>query len=285
MWQSEILELGDGTVLVECGPMRMFVEASVWGTRRPDLSKVAAEAAIGFLEEAARARPLLAVPALKLEDPGMGTLPSSMWKAARLIGDGDLTPMAAVAGTIANAVADFLQNLGADRVIVNNGGDVAFRLRNGESLSIGIRPNITSGEVSHRLRVTPDMRIGGAATSGLGGRSFTRGVASAVTVFASSCASADAAATAVANATYIPSAAVLRLPAESVDPATDLKGLDVTGFVGELTQSEIRTALDQGLAKAEALVERNIIHSACIFVKGILGITEKIRSLLEVLHP
>lgn len=283
MWRSEILELGDGTVLVECGPMRMFVEASIRGARRPDLSREAAGAAIGFLEDVARSGRCLKAPALDLEEPLVGTLPRIMWKAARLIGDNDLTPMAAVAGTIADATADFLVGLGADRAVVNNGGDVALRLLAEESLYLGIRPDVAGGDVSHRIRVSGGMGIGGAATSGLGGRSFTRGVASAVTVFASSCAQADAAATAVANATYIPSKAVLRVPAESVDPATDLRGRDVTAFVGELTASEIEIALGQGLAKAEALAERNIIHSACIFVKGILGTTRRIHGLLEAL--
>ncbi len=283
MWQSEILELGDGALLVECGPMRMFLEASLRGERRPDLSRDAARVAIGFLAEVALARKSLDSPAQDLEEPSMGGLPRIMWTSARLIGDGDLTPMAAVAGAIADAVADYLQGLGADRVVVNNGGDVALRLQGEESLHIGIRPDIGSGDVSHRLRVTAGMRVGGVATSGLGGRSFTRGTASAVTVLASRCVLADAAATAIANATYVPSEAVERYPADSVDPETDLKGIEVTGFVGELTESEIQTALGQGLDMAEALVERNIIQAACIFVKEHPVATGRFLSLLETL--
>lgn len=281
MWQSEILELGDGTILVECGPMRMFIEASVRRVRRPELAGEAARAAIGFLEEIAHARRFLQAPALDIEEPQTGTLPHLMWKAAYLIGESDLTPMAAVAGTIADATADFLKNLGADRVVVNNGGDVALRLQDPESLYVGIRPDIARGDVANRLHVTADMGIGGIATSGLGGRSFTRGIASAVTVLAPSCAWADAAATAIANATYVPSKAVVRYPAESRDPATDLKGIDVTGSVGELTEAEIQSAVRQGLAKSEALAERNIIHSASIFVKGIPGATKRFPRLLR----
>ena len=213
----------------------------------------------------------------------MGGLPRVMWTSARLIGDSDLTPMAAVAGAIADATADYLQDLGADRVVVNNGGDVALRLHGEESLYIGIRPDIGSGEVSHRLRVTAGMGVGGVATSGLGGRSFTRGTASAVTVLASRCVLADAAATAICNATYVPSEAVERYPADSVDPETDLKGIEVTGFVGELTESEIQTALRQGLEKAESLAQRNVIQAACIFVKENPVATGRFLSLLETL--
>lgn len=284
MWQSEILELGDGGVLVECGPMRMFIEASLRGNRRPDLSRQAARAAIGFLEEVARAKRFLYAPARNLEEPSMGGLPRIMWTAARLIDDNDLTPMAAVAGAIADATADFLQDLGADRVVVNNGGDVALRLQGEESLYIGIRPDIGSGKVSHRLHVTASMRVGGAATSGLGGRSFTRGTASAVTVLASRCVLADAAATAIANATYVPAKSVERYLADSMDPETDLKGMEVTGSVGELTDHEIQTALRQGLEKAESLAQRNIIQAACIFVKEKPVATGRFLSLLETLE-
>ena len=65
-----------------------------------------------------------------------------MWTAAKRIGDGDLTPMAAVAGTIAAATADFLEHLGMTRVVVNNGGDLALRLKGEEKLYIGIRPRV-----------------------------------------------------------------------------------------------------------------------------------------------
>ena len=110
--------------------------------------------------------------------------------------------MAAVAGTIADATADFLAESGLTRVIVNNGGDVAVRLAEGEKVSVGIRPDVNRPRVSHRLLLAPEMDIGGVCTSGLGGRSFTRGIASAATVFANRAAIADAAATAVANATF-----------------------------------------------------------------------------------
>ncbi len=202
MWESQILTLDDQVVMVECGPMRMFIDGSFEGARQPDLCQRAGAAAIGFLEQIAKYRDSVMMPAAGLTEPSEGLLVHTMWAAASIIGDDDLTPMAAVAGTIADATADLLAESGLTRVIVNNGGDVAVRLAKGEKVSVGIRPDVNRPRISHRLFLAPEMDIGGVCTSGLGGRSFTRGIASAATVFANRAAIADAAATAVANATF-----------------------------------------------------------------------------------
>jgi uncharacterized protein len=283
-WESQILTLGDDTVLVECGPMRMFLEGLLRGIPRPDLCQEAALRAIGFLDEVAADMHLLQAPAVLGAEPAAGSLAHVMWAAARLVGDADLTPMAAVAGTIADAAADFLEQAGLTRIIVNNGGDLALRLEPGEKLSVGIRPDVDRGEISHRVVVTADMGVRGICTSGFGGRSFTRGVASAATVFASCAAVADAAASAVANATYVSSPEVVRTPADQIDPNTDLKGVDVTKHVGTLSERETETALSQGIDRAEDLVRRGVILGACIVVKGRLRSTSAISGLIERLE-
>lgn len=266
-WEGEIFTLGDGSVLVECGPMRMFIEASKDGNPRPEECREAAQAAMGFLEQIARDRSYLLRPALDSEEPKVGSLAHIMWQAARLVGDPDLTPMATVAGTIADATADLLADRGMTRVVVNNGGDLAIRLKRGESVSVGIRPDVRQSGISHRVVLTAEMRIGGVATSGLGGRSLTRGISSAATTFARDAARADAVATALGNATYVADPSVTRVPAESVDPATDLRGLDVTISVGDLSDEVIDRALDQALLRAEQLVGLDVISGACIYVK------------------
>ena len=282
-WEGEIFELGDGSVLVECGPMRMFIEASKDGDPRPDMCRQAAHAAMGFLEQVAQDRPCLQRPAANSEQPRAGSLAHVMWQAVRLVGDSDLTPMAAVAGTLADATADFLDERGMTRVVVNNGGDLAIRLKRGERISIGIRPDVRRSEVSHRIVLTEEMRIGGVATSGLGGRSLTRGISSAATTFARDAARADAAATALGNATYVPNAFVTRASAESLDPDTDLKGLDVTISVGELSDEVIERALDQGLLRAEQLVGLDVISGAVIYVKDRMISTAGFAKYIEVL--
>ncbi len=283
MWQSRILTLGDDTVLVECGPMRMFIDGSQAGIRAPVLCEEAARRAIGFLGDIARDKPLLQQPAVGTQTRGLGRLALVMTEAACLVGDPDLTPMAAVAGTIADATADFLQNEGLGRVIVNNGGDVALRLEPGETVAIGIRMDVTRETVSYRMRATAEDRIRGVCTSGLGGRSFSLGVASAATVCAPRASLADAAATAVANATYVESPAVRRRLADSIDPATDLRGVLVTTSVGQLTDSEVKLALSQGIARAEKLVMRGVISGACVCVQGRMRTTAGLSRVLEPL--
>ncbi|MFH1117183.1 MAG: hypothetical protein V1792_24965 [Pseudomonadota bacterium] len=282
-WQSEILLLGDGTVLVECGPMRMFMEASQGGIPRPDACRAAAGKAIGFLEEAALVKDSLSVPWVSCMEPDPGTPAHTMWHAVRRIGDADLTPMAAVAGTIAGATADFLAGLGMTRVLVNNGGDLALRLERDERVFVGIRPDVQGTALSHRVLITPETGIRGVATSGFGGRSFTRGTASAAVVLSADAAWADAAATAVGNATYVETRAVQRMRADLQYPDTDLKGVEVTVSVGELSEAVIKTALGQGIEKAEELVERDVIWGACIFVKGRMMSTGRLLNRLEPL--
>jgi ApbE superfamily uncharacterized protein (UPF0280 family) len=278
---DRILLLGDDTVLVEYGPMRMFIDASLDGVRRPDVCAAAADKAIGFLKEIAAHKGAIQSPHRAIAEPPEHLLTHVMWKAVSLVGDDDLTPMAAVAGTIADAVADFLEGRGLTKIVVNNGGDVAIRLRKRETATVGIRPDVNSDELTHRIVIDSEMAIGGVCTSGLGGRSFTRGIASAATVFANRAAIADAAASSVANATYIECPAVIRVPADSIDPNTDLKGVDITAEAGKLTSAEIDKGIQQGIRKAEELVSRQVIAGACVAVKGRMDCTRALSSIVE----
>jgi ApbE superfamily uncharacterized protein (UPF0280 family) len=283
VWESRILTLDDQVVLVECGPMRMFIDGSYEGVRQPEVCRSGGETAIGFLEQIANHWDALKMPAISYSAAPEGLLAHTMWLAAFEIGDSDLTPMAAVAGTIADATADFLAEGGLTRVIVNNGGDIAVRMTRGETVSVGIRPDVNRPRVSHRLLLRYEEGVGGICTSGLGGRSFTRGVASAATVFANRAAIADAAATSIANATFIKTAEVSRQFADKIDPDTDLKGIEVTTSVGSLSEDEIDTALEQGIARTEELMGRGLIKGACVAVKSRMRCTKNISALLEPL--
>jgi len=261
--------------------MRMFIEGSIHGDPQPEVCTRAANEAIGFLEEIAQHMNEVKNPARMLAEPPRHLLIHSMWSAVTAVGDPDLTPMAAVAGTIADAAADFLAGQGLTRVVVNNGGDVALRLVAGETVTVGIRPDLSAEQVTHRAVITSEKDIGGVCTSGLGGRSFTRGVAPAATVFSNRASIADAAATAVANATYIPSPAVQRRVADSIYPGTDLKGVEITVSVGHLTEEEVFTALAQGVNRAEDLVKRTLIAGACITVQGKMQCTKATADLVQ----
>ena len=279
--EDHIFLLGDNTVLVDYGPMRMFIDGYIRGLRQPDICIKAAGKALEFLKEIAERKHLVQSLFHTVDEPPRDSLTNVMWRAVSLIGDMDLTPMAAVAGTIADAVVDFLEAQGLTKIIVNNGGDLAVRLKGEETLSVGIRPDIEKNTLSHKIVIAPEMQIGGICTSGLGGRSFTRGIASAATVFAGRAAVADAAATSIANATYMQSPAVSRVPADSLDPNTDLNGIDVTVRVDDLSAEEVETSLQQGIRKSEELAGLGIISGACVAVKGTMRCTGRISPLLE----
>ena len=177
-----------------------------------------------------------------------------------------VTPMAAVAGAVAEEVLEAVTREGRlARAYVNDGGDIALHLGPGETFSIGMvdrpdRPNLfgraTIGAADH---------VRGVATSGWRGRSFSLGVADAVTVLAGSAALADAAATLIANAVDIPGhPAVKRAPARDLDPQSDLGDRRVTVAVGSLMPQEIDRALAAGAAEAELWQGLGLIEAAAL---------------------
>jgi hypothetical protein len=151
------------------------------------------------------------------------------------------------------------------RAYVNNGGDIALHLGPGETFSIGMvdrpdRPNLFG-----RATIGAADRVRGVATSGWRGRSFSLGVADAVTVLAGSAALADAAATLIANAVDIPGhPAIERAPACDLDPQSDLGDRRVTVAVGSLAPREIDRALAAGAAEAELWQGLGLIEAAAL---------------------
>jgi ApbE superfamily uncharacterized protein (UPF0280 family) len=193
--------------------------------------------------------------------------------AARLF----ITPMAAVAGAVADEVLAAMLAGAAGalaRAYVNNGGDIALFLARGESFAIGLvdrpdRPSLESDALFARSEIGAEDRIGGIATSGWRGRSFSLGIADAVTVLAKDAAAADAAATVIANAVDLPGhPAVVRMPASAVQPDSDLGDRLVTRGVGALSVGEVDEALAAGVAAADDLVRRGLIAGAALHLAG-----------------
>ena len=267
-YQASIFQIDTETVLAECGPMRLVIRA--WRKNQPliDLAAKSGREALGYLERIAFARRHLSQPHPSIDAEFADRLPSRMLASVRLVGDADLTPMAAVAGTIADAVADWIFERGATRVVVENGGDVSVRLAKAESVNVGVRSSVATHRLSHHIQLTGSRSGWGVATSGLGGRSLTQGIASAVTVLADCASVADAAATSVANACFIPSENIMQLPAEEIDPTTDITGTPVTVAVGPISVNERRKAVQNALAKAEQLTSAVAIVGAMVASGG-----------------
>lgn len=201
-----------------------------------------------------------------------GVIARRMWRATLTHSEHTfITPMAAVAGAVAEEVLGAMTaaaNL--QRAYVNNGGDIAFHLSARHEFRIGLigRPDQPSLFAHTRIRWSD--RVRGIATSGWRGRSFSLGIADAVTVLAAAASAADAAATIIANAVDLPGhPAITRIPAQEILPDNDLGARPVTRGVGVLSPGEIATALDPGHSSAEAMIEKEIIVAAALHLAGV----------------
>ncbi|MFN6979266.1 MAG: UPF0280 family protein [Gemmobacter sp.] len=245
------------------GPIDLIVEA--WG----------APAAVraGHAAATARFSGLLAdlvaeLPALRASEPRPLTGPVARRMAAAVapFRPAFVTPMAAVAGAVAEDVlAALVAGGGIARAYANNGGDIALHLAPGTSLTAAIAG--TPG--APRVTITHADPVRGIATSGWRGRSWSLGVADAVTVLAASAAQADAAATMIANAVDLPGhPAITRRPARAMQAGSDLGDRMVTVAVGPLTAAETAAALDRGAQAAAAFRARGLIVAAALFLGG-----------------
>ena len=180
-----------------------------------------------------------------------------------------ITPMAAVAGAVADEIlAAMFAGRSLSRAYVNNGGDIALHMGPGERLQAGLVANPDAPQLDGRIELYHVMPVRGLATSGWRGRSFSLGIADAVTVLATSAAKADAAATLVANAVDCDHPAISRSPAKLLREDTDLGDLLVTVGVGPLPQAAIDQALAQGAARAETLRRAGLLFAASLVLQG-----------------
>ncbi|HEV3206904.1 MAG TPA: UPF0280 family protein [Terriglobales bacterium] len=275
------------------GPMDLIVEA--FGPAHPiDLAyRAAAKRFVTVLDELCSELPLLRQPARPESPIPAGVVAKRMMAAvAPYCQRTFITPMAAVAGAVAEEILQAMTaaaNL--SRAYVNNGGDIGLYLAPGANFVVGMveRPDRPSLFGTAMLESTEPVR--GIATSGWRGRSFSLGIADAVTVLAERAAMADAAATIIANAVDLPRhPAVTRVPARDLTPDSDLGDRLVTQEVGELCAEEIAAALDAGVAEAEALLAAGLIRAAALHLQGetrIVGPVPKFscRSAVNESHP
>ncbi len=181
-----------------------------------------------------------------------------------------ITPMAAVAGAVADEVLNALC-LGRrlQRAYVNNGGDIAIYLNRGARFDVGLVTDPRLAALAGALTLDAAMAVRGIATSGRHGRSLSRGIADTVTVLAATAAEADAAATMIANAVDLPgSPKISRCPAHDVDPDSDLGARAITIDVADLSLEESQRALSRGTVYADELVGAGRIHAAALTLDG-----------------
>lgn len=180
-----------------------------------------------------------------------------------------VTPMAAVAGAVADTILLAMKKTdGLRKIYVNNGGDIALHLAPGQHMQIGIVPTLSAATPDSSLCITDGDVVGGIATSGWDGHSMSRGIADAVTVIAECGAVADVAATLIANQVNCVDDRIERRPALDLDPDTELGERLVTVSVGNLSETAINDALDRGEQYAWSLVEQGIIQGTILSLQG-----------------
>jgi ApbE superfamily uncharacterized protein (UPF0280 family) len=181
-----------------------------------------------------------------------------------------ITSMAAVAGAVAEEILQAMTSAATlEKAYVNDGGDIAIHLGTRQHFVVGMVERPHRPSLFGTATITADQPIRGVATSGWRGRSFSLGIADAVTVLADTAAMADAAATLIANAVDLSGhMSIKRVRACDLAPDSDLGERLVTQGVGPLTDDEIATALSAGEEFARSLLLRGLIRAAALHLQG-----------------
>lgn len=278
--------LGDGRWHFQHGPIDLVIaaegepgavaaaHAAAWARFQPLLAELVAEL------------PLLRRPLQPDAPPPLqGAVARRMAQACLpFAGRIFITPMAAVAGAVAQEIVATYLRPGITRAWVNNGGDIALHLADDAAVTVGLYSDLArfdaaaaartvagQGTVDGRFTVHASGPVRGVATSGWRGRSFSRGIADSVTVLAATAAQADAAATVIANAVNMDHPAIQRRPACTQRDDSDLGEILVTTDVPDLPADVVRQALANGLRCARALQRQGLIIQAALVCQGSLA--------------
>ena len=191
-----------------------------------------------------------------------------------------VTPMAAVAGAVADEIrAVIAAHDGIGKAYVNNGGDIALHLAPGQHIKIGLVTELQDLMPNGTVTISAADSVRGIATSGMHGRSLSLGIADAVTVLAPSAAAADAGATLIANAVNADHHEIRRVPANELDPDSDLGDRLVTVERPPLPEETITEALENGAACARSMRDDGLIEAALLACDGRFRSVEKAQAV------
>ena len=234
---------------------------------------------VPLLDELMQEWPVLRLPVQAHQPcPLQGAVARRMWLACSpWAAQHFITPMAAVAGSVAQSLIASYDRPGVARAWVNNGGDIALHLAPGQSARVGLYADLARLPVhgwgqdiplDGAFDVTHAMPVRGVATSGWRGRSFSFGIADSVTVLAATAAQADAAASMIANAVNVDHPGIVRQPAHSLRDMTDLGDLAVTVDVPRLPANLVQQALQAGWQCARECQAQGWIAAAFLVCQG-----------------
>lgn len=258
----------DGRLRLVQGPIDLILDlAGPAGAVRAAEARAVA-AFDGLLQSLVAELALLRAPSGSTPPPE-GPVARAMAAAVAPFAPAFITPMAAVAGAVADHMLGALRaEPGLDRAVVNNGGDIALWLGPGQRYRVGVS-DARSRAPASVIGLAAGDGIGGIATSGWRGRSHSFGIADAVTVLAADAAGADAAATVIANAVDLPRhPGIRRRPACDLAPDSDLGDRAVTVDVAPLSAAEKDAALRAGAARAREVIAMGAARAVFLAVQG-----------------
>ena len=273
MMQAQRALLDEGRWHFQHGPIDIVIDAEGDDEAVATAHEAAWRRFQTVLPELVAELPVLRLP-VRGPCPLQGVIARRMWHACRPHHSVFITPMAAVAGSVAQELIGCYEREGIARAWVNNGGDIALHLAAGASVRVGLFADLARLDPSHahvdgHFEVRADMPVRGVATSGWRGRSFSLGIADSVTVLARSAAQADAAATMIANAVDVVDARIRRAPANQLEDDSDLGEMLVTADVPALEPALIQRALQAGQRRARELQRAGLIHSAVLVCQDV----------------
>ena len=268
----QIALLPDGKRLhLQDGPIDLIIEAKGSEADVRAAYEAAARRFTGLLDELCEELGELRRAADPVRCPLKGVVARRMHAAvAPFATAAFITPMAAVAGSVAEEIlGSMLSAARLDRAYVNNGGDIALHLVGDEQFTVGLMDRPDRQGLMRTMTIDAGEPVRGIATSGRHGRSFSLGIADAVTVLAKTASQADAAATIIANAVDLPGhPSIVRCPANELQPDNDLGIRLVTRDVGPLRGIEIEDALQTGVSRAQQLLAAGLIEGAALRLLG-----------------
>ena len=267
--------LPGGRLHLNEGPIDLVIGASGSRTSIETAFRTAKIQFNGLLSRLAKDLPILRKPVKYWPIEVTSPVSKRMIEAVQPYVNSFITPMAAVAGSVADEICGAIATVdGITKAYVNDGGDIALFLTPGNTLTIGLVPVSRDATLEGTASISFDTPIRGIASSGMDGRSFSFGIADCVTVLSKNAASADAAATIIGNAVNAEHPAIERAPATNFDPDSDLGQKLITVKRGTIPDTIISEALENGLKYAQSLRTRGIISAAYLACAGQIRVTE-----------
>ena len=248
----------DDKLFIENGPTNIIAEA--FSLEKIKIYNLICEYSSKFLKDLSLEIRTLKKPT-SYENEFVSEIANTMFDSTKLFLPNFITPMASVAGSISELLLlKVLEKFKVNKMYINNGGDISLYIAKNEKFNFSV-----GGETSFVVEYADTDGLGGIATSGWKGRSFSMGIADSVTVIAEKASIADAAATIICNHIDLKnSKKIKKTIANNLYEDTDLNNKLITVSVENLTETEIRQAISMGKIISEYYISKNFIKAVII---------------------